>query len=515
MTVGNSYRRGPACAALLALVCLAPGVAHAGGLNAYEKGVRALGRGGAFVAGADDLGAINYNPAGIAGAGTQFFIDGTFAIFDSTYTRQTLLRQVDPNTGETVGTFEQTFEPVDGSVVPLPIPTVAASFMPHRDWTVAFGISAPAALLTSYPTEDAKGQPAPNRYQLFTLDGSLLLNIGGYVAWRPVDQLQIGAGIEVLVGSFNSRQALSGCLPDRFFCAPEDPEWDLISEIGAAPIITPSGNVGAIWEFYDGWKLGASFHLPYWIVAPASLESRLPSAAPYRLAEQEGKDATLEFQIPWEIRLGIEARPVKGLAIEVAADYEHWAMHDKISVTPDDVAVTNLPGFPEKYYLPEITIPRNFQSTIQGMLGAEYTIDATPSVSVTPRLGFSYETSATADEYTSLLTLDSGKATLSGGASITYREARFDLVYAHQFIAPVTVAPDQARLPQIVPVSANPPEEPNYINGGVYDWHMDIVGIGFAYTFDKPKKHAAEDEDAAPPKPAPKPAPPKEPEPEE
>ena len=518
MTFGKSVTKGPAYAGLLALVCLAPHGAHAAGLNAYEKGVRALGRGGAFVAGADDLSAIAYNPAGVFGAGSGIFVDATFAVFGSSYTRQSQLRQVDPNTGETVATFEQTFETVEGSAAPLPIPTLAGSFMPHPDWVVAIGVSAPSALLSSYPTEDAKGQPAPQRYQLYSLDGSLLLNIGGYVAWRPIDQLTFGAGLELLVGSFNSRQALSGCLPDRFFCAPEDPEWDLVAEIGAAPIITPSGNVGAIWEFYDGWKLGASFHLPYWIIAPASLESRLPSAAPYRNAEQVGKDATLEFQLPWELRLGIEARPVKGLAIEVAADYEHWAMHDKITVTPDNVAVTNLPGFPKEYYLPEITIPRNFQSSIQGMIGAEYEIQAARAISVTPRLGFSYETSATPVEYTSVLTLDSGKATVSGGASLAVGDARFDLVYAHQFIQSVTVSSDTARLPQTVPVSANPPEEPNYINGGIYDWHMDIIGLGFSYTFDHPKKKGVEEEKAAPPpkpEPAPKPEPEPEPEPEE
>ena len=110
---------------------------------------------------------------------------------------------------------------------------------------------------------------------------------------------------------------------------------------------------------------------------------------------------------------------------------------------------------------------------------------------------------------TSVLTLDSGKATVSGGASVSVGDARFDVVYAHQFIQTVTVSPETARLPQTVPVSANPPEEPNYINGGIYEWNMDIVGLGFSYTFDHPKKqHAAEEEDAPPPKPAEKPAPP-------
>jgi len=349
-------------------------------------------------------------------------------------------------------------------------------------------------------------QPAPQRYQMISLDGSILLNLGGYVAWRPVEQLQLGIGFELLLGSFTSRTVLSGCLPDRFFCAPEDPEWDITAEIAAVPIVTPTGTLGAIWEFYDGWRLGASFHLPYYVIAPATLKSRLPAAAPYRNSEQLGQDATVEFQLPWEVRLGLEARDlVKGLRVEVAADYEHWAMHDKISVEPDGVAVTNLPGFPAEYLLPEISLPRNFQSTIQGMLGAEYTIAASESVAVTPRLGVSYETSAIPAEYLSVLTLDSGKATLSGGASLSVGNARFDLVYAHQFIQEVTVTSDTARLPQVVPVQANVSDEPNYVNGGIYSWHVDIVGLGFAYTFEHPqgKPSAGEAPLPAPAKPAP------------
>ncbi len=47
------------------------GTAHAAGLYFSERGVRPLARGGAFTAGADDLGAIWYNPAGVYDAGPQ------------------------------------------------------------------------------------------------------------------------------------------------------------------------------------------------------------------------------------------------------------------------------------------------------------------------------------------------------------------------------------------------------------------------------------------------------------
>ncbi len=462
-----------------------PSIAEAGGLYVSQRGVRPLGRGGAFVAGADDLGAIGYNPAGIFDAGGQFLFDATFLIFGSEYTRQALLRQVDPNTGETVASFEQTFEPVEGSAAPLPIPTLAASFAPHEDWRVAFGLFAPSAILPSYPAE-LNGGPAPQRYQLISLNGSILASLGGYVAWRPIPSLTFGLGFEVLLGTFQSRQVLSGCLPDRFFCAPEDTEWDLAADINAGPIVSPTGILGVTWEFYEGWRLGGSFHLPTWVMAPATLTSRLPDAAPYRAAEQLGDEATLDFELPWEARLGIETRDLaKGLRIEVAADFQYWAIHDDITVVPDGIAVTNLPGFPKEYLLPEITIPRGFQSSIGAMIGGEYTIPVDETVSLTPRVGFSYETSAVPSEDASVHTLDSGKATPSVGFGIGFGDARVDLVYAHQFIETVEVSPEAARLAQVVPVQANPPERVDAINGGFYSWHIDLVGAGFTYTFDK------------------------------
>ena len=49
--------------------------ARAAGLYFTDRGVRPLGRGGAFVAGADDFNATWYNPAGLADAGTSFLLD--------------------------------------------------------------------------------------------------------------------------------------------------------------------------------------------------------------------------------------------------------------------------------------------------------------------------------------------------------------------------------------------------------------------------------------------------------
>ena len=65
------------------------GDVHAAGLFTADRGVRPLGRGGAFVAGADDLGAMWYNPAGLADAGSSVLVDFAWLNFSSEYRRKT------------------------------------------------------------------------------------------------------------------------------------------------------------------------------------------------------------------------------------------------------------------------------------------------------------------------------------------------------------------------------------------------------------------------------------------
>src|SRR5271169_3823767 len=73
---------------LLALVAVAPRTADAAGLYFSDRGVRPMGRAGAFVAGADDAGAVWYNPAGLADAGSSLLMDFAWLRFSVAYTRQ-------------------------------------------------------------------------------------------------------------------------------------------------------------------------------------------------------------------------------------------------------------------------------------------------------------------------------------------------------------------------------------------------------------------------------------------
>src|SRR5215475_13495196 len=106
-----------AVACLFGVVCWSS-VADAAGLYFSDRGVRPLGRGGAYVAGADDLGSIWYNPAGLADTGTTILADFSWLHFTSAFTRQTQVTASDGTTSV------NTFPTVNGSSPILPIPTI-------------------------------------------------------------------------------------------------------------------------------------------------------------------------------------------------------------------------------------------------------------------------------------------------------------------------------------------------------------------------------------------------------
>jgi long-chain fatty acid transport protein len=456
----------------MVLPCLTPGQAEAGGLFFSDRGVRPLGRGGAFVAGADDLGAIWYNPAGIADAGSSLLLDAAWLDFSSNYTRQTEV--LGSGGGEYVYTFPQT----QGTTPFLPIPTIAGSlaFGSRKQWTVALGAFAPYAAIVSYPAN------APSRYSEVSLAGTTLVETGGWLAYKPVDWFRIGAGFQLLVGTFTSTVVMNANPMDRLLAPPEDPAYDGLSRVSVSPIVAPSGNVGVTIVPETHVRIGVSGQLPTHVSAPATLEVKLPSAPVFNNAKQVGDQANVTFDLPPIFRAGVEVRPVDRLRIELAYVLEFWSVHQSIALTPNNLAIDGITGFPSPYKVNPITIPRDFQDSHSIRLGGElgmpvggYVVDA--------RLGLQYETSAIPTAYVSPLTVDMNKFTLSlGGSFHLGSHLRLDVVYAHVFGFTTTVPASEAAVPQINPVRGNPTAT-EAVNGGTYAARAEVVGLGMNYAF--------------------------------
>jgi long-chain fatty acid transport protein len=482
--LSNLGRRALAASLLASLAGASlPREASAAGLYFSDRGVRAVGRGGAFVAGADDLGAVWYNPAGLADAGSSILVDGTWLNFSSEFKRQT---QVVDASG-TVRRYD--YPTVKGSTPFLPIPTIAGSyaFGDKKQYTLAGAILAPYVPIATYPAT-VDGQPSPSRYSLLSMDGSALVQLGGYFAWKPVEQFRVGVGIDMLVGKFASTVVFNANPADRVIGAPEDPAYDAAAQMSVGPIFAPSGGIGAVWEPEEHIRIGVAGHLPFWISSPATLKVRLPTAAPFDRARQEGDSANVSFRLPGTIRAGVEFRQKmaneKLIRVEVAYIREFWSLHDSIDVTPDAMKLVDVTGFPSPFGVAPISLPRNFQDSNSLRVGGELTFKGLFDYKMALRGGGSYESSAVPREWVSPLTVDTNKVQIGGGIGLFVgKNWRFDSAFSYIFAPEIAVDPAEAKVPRVNPVKGNPVATES-INGGTYTVRALTLGVGLNYKFE-------------------------------
>ncbi|HEY2515694.1 MAG TPA: outer membrane protein transport protein [Polyangiaceae bacterium] len=485
---GKAARQGAGRTLLaVTLACAASAFAadaKAGGLYFTDRGVRPLGRGGAYVAGADDVSSIWYNPAGLADAGSSVLFDASWLHFSSGFTRQTNV----PDANGTVRTYS--FPTVNGSTPVLPIPTLGGSFaIPKAKMTLALGLFAPYTAIASYPlTIGADGQtPSPSRYSLVSLDGSALVVTGLWAAYKPANWIRIGLGIEALVGNFDSTVVFSACPPQSLVCAAEDPTYDAFSQLKVGPIFAPSGNGGITIVPEKHIRIGVSGQLPFHIDAPATVDVRLPNAVEFDQASQSGDKAHVKFDLPGVFRAGVEGRiPIKRteLRMELAYEHEFWSVHKSIEIVPDNIALLNVRGFPSPFAVSPISIPRNFQDSNSVRFGAEFSIPLGDGYyALEERIGVNYEWSAIPADYLSPLTIDMDKLFLGLGGSLRIgKHWRLDATYGHVFASDVYVNPAIAAVPKVNPVRGNPVTSES-VNGGTYSATADILGVGLNYKF--------------------------------
>ncbi|HEY2517653.1 MAG TPA: outer membrane protein transport protein [Polyangiaceae bacterium] len=464
-----------AAAATLALSAWA-GDARAAGVYFSDRGVRPMGRAGAYVAGADDLGSIWYNPAGLADAGTSVLVDFGYLHFQDAYTRQLAIPDAE-------GTIHHVNSPtVNGGAPFLPVPTMAWSLKldSKERFTIAGGFLEPQVALGSYPST-VDGQPSSSRYSLGSYDGSILGVLGGWVAWKPLKQLRFGFGVLGLMGQFVTNVTFSTCPAVRLVCAPEQPEFDANSRITVGPFLAPTVNGGVTWVPWSALRFGISGQGPMVVSSDAKLQIQLPTDVAFDSAKVNGSDAHVTFTLPAIFRAGVEVRPLKTLRLEAAYVREFWSEHQTITASPNGMTITGVNGLPPSITVPNIVFPRHFQDAASYRLGGEYNFRV-GGFGVDARLGASYEESAVPAGYVSLLSLDMSKVTLSMGGSLHVGDHwRFDFLYAHLFCNSVYVSPSQAMIPHINPINGNAPLEP--VNGGTYTAEADLIGLGVNYKF--------------------------------
>lgn len=522
--------RAPSVLSLLAILALtaSPGPARAGGFEYPAAGTRALGRGGAFHARADDPMALLYDPAALVSLSpNQLMLNAHLGFLGACYDREGTYQIGDPAGASTdyatsfdadpefPGEWAAAMPPypeVCNDGPPAPSPNVAFTMRPTPDLGIGFGIVAPAAIghtVWGDPDDgsvEAAGMrlPSPARYVLVEEQLILVYPTLG-VGYRPVPWMQIGASFQWGLGLFeftNYARPYMG----------EDVSTDIRSDLSARDLFIPAAIASVHLIPHDNVDIALFFRWSDDVKASADVElltgaygigregQMVQSYVPTR---NEYDDATLTSPQGWQMGIGlryadrITPRPrdtaeVERLSgrVEDPMSNERWDVEldvvYELNRRVDDVVIqmpegstadfrkftsTGDPGVDENYPIPEeFRIPHQWSDQLSLRLGGDYNV--VPGMAAV-RLGFSFETRGVNEKYAGLDFFPMQRYGVHGG--LTVRLGRFDisLAYAHIFQETVEVSMDDAGLHQISATDGGA-----VVNAGTYESNIDVVSLG-------------------------------------
>lgn len=526
---------------LLRLLILCPAVASASGFYLGENGTKALMQGGAFAGEADDLSAIQHNPAGLAQLkGFQFMVDGALMFHNVSFTRY------DPG-------FDAANPPtslantVTNSGGPFPVPMIAAGFgfkLLDRNLTIALGVYGPPAVgKYQYPTPNytkctselmmagSAGEAcnsstdlgkyienprkfAPQRYTL--VDNDILViypTLSLSYAIHP--RFMLGLSLQPVVASFHFTQSVTSITrlgPPPTRQADEQPEFDSVVNVNLPlQLVNFTVVAGALVKPTDWLQLGASFRPQVMINAKGKLDIELGEAAKSLNTTVTGDETTLSLKLPAELKVGAHVRPFSKLGINADFVYMGWQSLSEIVVDPQNVSLKT--GTDPATKVAPFRIQKNWVASYQVRLGASYSLF--PWLSL--HLGGWYETGSIPNDTIGVDFLHFGRANFTGGAGLHF--GAFDIYLGAGGSPGTTVAVTQSK----ALAGSTEPDPAQVVGAGVYTSSSFYATLGIRGNFGRgadekrepppdetpketPPIPAGTDPGAAPPAPAPAPA---------
>ena len=289
------------------LVTLAPTPARSAAFLIYEAGAKALGMGGAMAAQANDPSAVFFNPAGLCQLdGTQLY--GGVSLI----TTKSEFAGVDPDPG--FGVFEETgnlhFTPINAYFTHTFDPEVAIGIGVFNLYGLGQDWQNPA---------EFTGRHIVNKAQLVTVIANPV------VAWRPIEQLSIAGGVQLLYGMVELDSYLL--------------EWDPngagFVNVGTVELrgdngIDFGGNAALLYRPNDEWSLGLAYRsqITAEFEGDADFE-QVPSGDPalddlVSLIFPPDQGAKTEVNFPWLVTAAA-AYMTRGWVFEADLIYTAWS----------------------------------------------------------------------------------------------------------------------------------------------------------------------------------------------
>jgi long-chain fatty acid transport protein len=468
------------------------GQAQASAYYFVDSGTRAIGRGGAFVAGADNQEAQYYNPAALSNVGRsmanlEVWGIGQYVRFDRADEAGTTFEAVENQSPPII-------EPQGGVVIPM---GGVAPFL--KDTTLALGMWVPSSPYLAYPAEGA---------QRYALIDSLIwqLYAGPSLAQRlPFARwITLGGSLEYTFLRVEESLAATLCY-EGTECGSDDPEDDIVLDLKTWDRFKLSGNFGVLVEPAPWIKVGASAQPPIQYDAPGTMTATLSednelATSTFTDTTYTDEDIRVLVGVPWIVRAGVEVKPIDRLRVELAGNWINWSSLDKMVITDLDLAMEtkeqdletgeNLLGFDDATVTDDVNFATGFQDSWSLRLGGQ--VEATDWLGL--RAGGHYETSAIPAATQGVQLVDGEKWGVSLGATATVgKRVAIDVSAAEVFLSDKTIEGSELRQQALVVDLGNSPEltsrvdEGKVIGNGKFTSRLAFVAVGVVVYLDKAK----------------------------
>ncbi len=477
---------------LFAIFCVAITLtgseAFAAGLELPGTGTRALARGGAFTALADDLTAIAHNPGALIKLrGTSVLLTNNFFLKDERFTRaETLLEEDRFANAELYGISPLEEVRNESDFFPLGPVLAAGSDFGLENFVFAFGVYGPNSPGSAkWPVDGGQ------RYMLTEQD-ALLFYLTSSMAYGVRDVFGIGLSAQVVMapqmrlqlvidGSPNSTQTLN----------PYASSNDVESIVEVQDNFTFSAILGAWWRPVESFEIALSGRvIPINIDAKGDFSLRnVPNQTQFTDPRLEVSDssARLQFSIAPTARLGLRYRyledTVERFDIELDLVYEAWSTMDATHLELN--GVINLFGGDKE--TPDALVDRQWSDTLSVRLGGSVNFADWATFST----GAYYETGAVPSNYEHVDFFSFDRVGLGLGFGGDFDVFRFMVAYMHVFQEPRSVSEAFGKVFQQRPLSPCPDEcltgETGVsgvpVNAGTFKSSYDIFSLSLEANF--------------------------------
>jgi long-chain fatty acid transport protein len=437
----------------LGLAVAAAGTAHAGGLEIPDRGARAMARGGAFAARADDPTAVEYNPGALSKLrGTHLTLADDLLWSHTRFTRSpsSIASPIDPSAYGVEPT-----KPVENEdpLFPYGAFLAATSDFGLKDWTFAFSVYGPhAAAQESYPVKGGQ------RYMLTKLD-ALLAYVGPSIAWGG-ENFGVGTTLQyVWMPKLKYSLAVDGQPGGEL--NPYVSSSDVEATLDLKDDFAYTALIGAWWRPMPALELALSGRvIPVHLDTTGKLVLRdVPDETQFTADDLDvpGDHASLEMVLPPTARLGARYRYLDGdrelFDVEADVAYEAWSVVDSYDVHLRGT-IKLLANEPAQ----DVSIQKRWRDTVSVRVGGTWAV--MPDF-LRVSAGGLWERGATPHNYADLDFLSLDRYGLSLGGDVTLGDPgalHVDLAvaYSHLFQPDVTVSEKHGKVIQQRPVAQCP-----------------------------------------------------------